>query len=124
MSSGYPTILLAGSDPDLLLLRSAMLASTGMWSVRVRNRAQAEQVLEFVNCDLAILCYTLDDTEHQELTNVLLGRHKTVKVLSVAAGDDCSRSGFLCKVGEALRRPLAVSKAILGPSDFCSRMIR
>ena len=54
MSSEYP-ILLAGRDPDLLLLRSAMLASAGMWSVRVRNAAQVTQVLEFVHCDLAIL---------------------------------------------------------------------
>jgi DNA-binding NtrC family response regulator len=124
MSPDYPTILLAGSDPDLLLLRSAMLASAGMWSVRVRNLAQAEQVLEFVDCDLAILCYTLDETEQQELTNVLLGRHKTVKVLSVATGDDCCGTGFLREVAEALHRPPAVSHAILEPSDSGSRMIR
>jgi hypothetical protein len=59
MPSDYPTVLLAGRDPDLLLLRSAMLASAGMWSVRVRNGVQAAQVLEFVDCGIAVLCYTL-----------------------------------------------------------------
>jgi hypothetical protein len=124
MAPDYRTILLAGRDPDLLLLRSAMLASAGIWSVRVCNAAQAEQVLEFVDCDLAILCYTLDETERQELTNVLLAHQKTVKVLSVAAGDDCCGTGFLRKVDEALSRPAAVPHAILEPRDLRSRMIR
>jgi hypothetical protein len=103
MSSDYPTILLAGWDPDLLLLRSAVLASAGMWSVRVRDSEQAAQMLEFVDFSLAVLCYTLDENELQELTNLLLTRHKAIKVLQVAAGDDCCATGFLRKIDEALQ---------------------
>jgi len=66
MSSDYPTILLAGRDPGLLLLRSAVLASTGLWSVRVRNAVQASQVLEFVSCDLAVIGYTLEENEKKK----------------------------------------------------------
>jgi CheY-like chemotaxis protein len=124
MSFDYPTILLAGCDPDLLLLRSAMLASAGMWSVRVSNAAQATQVLQFVDCDLAILCYTLDESDQQELTSALLSRHNTLKVFHVAAGDDCCGSGFLRKVEEALSAPQCLPHAILEPPDASSRMIR
>ena len=124
MSSDYPTILLAGRDPDLLLLRSAMLASVGMWSVRVRNAEQATQALDFVDCDLAVLCYTLEENDHQELTDALCRRHKAVKVLQVAAGDDCCGTGFLRKVEEALSAPYRVPHSIPEPSDSGSRMIR
>ena len=102
MSSDYPTILLAGRDPGLLLLRSAVLASTGLWSVRVRNAVQASQVLEFVSCDLAVIGYTLEENEKKRLTNALLGRHNATEVLQVAGGDDCCASGFLSKVEEPL----------------------
>jgi len=115
MPSDYPTVLLAGLDPDLLLLRSAMLASAGMWSVRVRNAAQAEQVLRFVDCDLIIFCYTLDKSERRALTNAVAGRHKSVKLLYVVAGDDCCATGFLRKVEDALRRPCAVPQRFWNP---------
>jgi len=124
MPSDYPTVLLAGRDPDLLLLRSAMLASAGMWSVRVRNIAQANQVLDFVDCDLAILCYTLDQRDRQALTNFLLTRHKAMKVVQVASGDDCSGSGFLRKVEAVLRAPAFVSPLTVELGRRNSRMIR
>jgi len=47
-----------GRDPDLLFLRSAVLASAGIWSLRVQNATQAMVALDKVSCDLAIVCYT------------------------------------------------------------------
>ena len=41
MRTEHPVILLVGSDPDILFLRSAVLASSGIWSLRVRNAEQA-----------------------------------------------------------------------------------
>ena len=124
MSSNYPTILLAGRDPDLLLLRSAMLAAAGMWSVRVRNAGQATQVLQFVDCDLAVLCYSLDEIDREQLTTALRARPKTVRVLEVAAGDDCCGAGFLRKVEEALAGFPSMAHAMVEPRHPNSRMIR
>jgi len=124
MGSDYATILLAGRDPDLLLLRSAMLAASGMWSMRVRNTVQAIQVLEFVECALAVVCYTLEESERRKLTKVLLGRHKAIQVLQVSAGDDCCAFGFLRRVEEALHPSSPVSHQVLEPTQANSRMIR
>lgn len=105
MPSDYAIVLLAGVDPDLLLLRSAVLAAAGVWSLRVRNAEQAIQVLGLVPCDLAIICYTLDDADQQRLVSVLQSRYRGVRFLHVASGDDCSGTGFLRKVEEALGTP-------------------
>ena len=58
MQPGHPVNLLVGRDPDLLFLRSAVLASAGIWSLRVQNATQAMVALDKVSCDLAIVCYT------------------------------------------------------------------
>ena len=65
------TVLLAGGDPDLLLLRSAMLATVGIWNLRARNANQAIQVLGFVPCELVILCYTLDGADQQQVIEAM-----------------------------------------------------
>jgi hypothetical protein len=120
----YETALLAGGDPDLLLLRSAMLASVGIWSVRVRNASQALQILDMVPCDLAVICYTFDQADEKRLLDALRYRHGAVKILHVVPGDDCSGSGFLHNVEEALNAPAALPNAALEPSQASSRMIR
>jgi hypothetical protein len=120
----YETALLAGGDPDLLLLRSAMLASVGIWSVRVRNASQALQILDMVPCDLAVICYTFDQADEERLLDALKHRHNNVKILHVAPGDDCSGSGFLRNVEEALDASSALTHAVLEPAQANSRMIR
>jgi len=124
MPSDYSTVLLAGGDPDLLLLRSAVLAAAGVWSLRVRNAEQAIQVLGLVPCELAIICYTLDEADRQQLTSALEGRNSGVRVLHLAAGDDCSGTGFLRKVQEALGLSAPVPHTIVEPPSAYSRMVR
>ena len=124
MLPDYATVLLAGSDPDLLLLRSAVLAARGVWSLRVHNADQAIQVLGLVPCDLAIICYTLDEADQERLTSALESTHSGVRMLHLAAGDDCSGTGFLRKVEEALGTSAQVPHAIVEPARAFSRMIR
>jgi DNA-binding NtrC family response regulator len=102
MQSEHPVILLVGSDPDVLFLRSAVLASAGIWSLRVRNADQAIEVLGKVPCELAVICYMLDENNQQQLLNFLLSAQSGVKVLWMVPGDDCSGTGFLMKVEDAL----------------------
>ncbi len=118
------TVLLAGGDPDLLLLRSAMLAATGIWSLRVRNADQAIQVLGFVPCELVILCYTLDEADQQQVIKAVQDRGGSVKVLRVAPGDDCSGTGFLRKVEDAFETAASTPKPISEPPRSNSRMVR
>lgn len=124
MLPDYATVLLAGSDPDLLLLRSAVLAARGVWSLRVRNADQAIQVLGLVACDLVVICYTLDPADREQLVSALANRHTPVRFLQLAAGDDCSGTGFLRKVEEALGTSAPVPRAILEPPPAGLRMIR
>ena len=124
MPSDYAIVLLAGGDPDLLLLRSAVLAAAGVWSVRVRNAEQAIQVLGLVPCDLAIICYTVHEADRKQMVSALKNGHARVKLLLLASGDDCSGTGFLSKVAKALRTPAPVPRARLEPSTPGSRMIR
>ena len=95
-------VLLIGSDPDVLFLRSAVLASAGIWSLRVRNAEQAIEVLGKVPCDLAVICYTLDDENQQQLFSFLVRSRSAVKLLWLTPGDDCSGTGFLMKVEDAM----------------------
>ena len=104
------TVLLAGTDSDLLLLRSSMLAAAGIWSLRVRTVDQAVQVLALVPVEMAILCYTLEADDVKLLTALLQKRHPAIKRLQLAAGDDCSSTGFLRKVAEALQSPATDSQ--------------
>jgi DNA-binding response OmpR family regulator len=60
MRTEHPVILLVGSDPDILFLRSAVLASSGIWSLRVRNAEQAIEVMGDVAFDAIVICYMLD----------------------------------------------------------------
>ena len=96
-------ILLIGSDPDVLFLRSAVLASAGIWSLRVRNAEQAIAVLGRVPCDLAIICYTVDDEDQQQLFGFLIRSRSATKLLWLVPGDDCSGTGFLNKVADAMQ---------------------
>lgn len=98
----HPVVLMVGSDPDILFLRSAVLASAGIWSLRVNNADQAIVVLDKVPCDLVLFCYTLDDENQQQLSDFLLTTHSDAKALWIDPGDDCSGTGFLMKVEEAL----------------------
>jgi hypothetical protein len=108
MDTEHPIILLVGSDPDVLFLRSAVLASAGIWSLRVRNAEQAIAVLGKVPFNMAVICYMLDQENQQQLLNFLLSAHSGIKVLWMVPGDDCSGSGFLMKVEDALEdRPPA-----------------
>ena len=102
MPSEHPLILLVGSDPDVLFLRSAVLASCGIWSLRVQTADQAVELLARVACDLVIICYTLCDKEQHHLLDFLLRNHFGAKVLWMLPGDDCSGTGFLMKVEDAL----------------------
>ncbi|HVP55092.1 MAG TPA: hypothetical protein VMU45_08865 [Candidatus Eisenbacteria bacterium] len=124
MPSDSATVLLAGNDPDLLLLRSAVLAAAGIWSLRVRNAEQAIQVLGLVPFDLVVICYTLDEEDQDMLISAVESWHASVKLLRLAAGDDCSGTGLLRKVEEALQSPAPVPHTILEPSHSHSRMLR
>ena len=124
MRSENQVILLVGSDPDILFLRSAVLASAGIWSLRVRNADQAIDILGRVACDLAIICYMLSEEDQQRLVSFLLLANSGLKVLWMLPGDDCSGTGFLMKVEDALERGTAMSPAIMEPSSTCSRMVR
>ncbi len=102
MPAEHPVVLLVGSDPDVLFLRSAVLASAGIWSLRVNNANQAIAVLSTVPCDLVLLCYTLDDENQQQLSDFMLSTHSDAKALWIDPGDDCSGTGFLMKVEDGL----------------------
>jgi DNA-binding NtrC family response regulator len=108
MRTEHPVILLVGSDPDLSFLRSAVLASSGIWSLRVRNAEQAIEVLGDVAFDAVVICYMLDQENQQQLLEFLLRAQSGIKVLWMVPGDDCSGTGFLMKVEDALdERPTA-----------------
>ena len=124
MQSEHPVILLVGSDPDILFLRSAVLASAGIWSLRVRNADQAIDVLGNVACDLAVICYMLDENDQQRLLRFLLLADSGLKVLWMVPGDDCSGTGFLMKVQEALEGAAPMPPAIMEPPSAYSRMVR
>src|SRR5664279_5469734 len=66
MQSEDHVVLLVGSDPDVLFLRSAVLASAGIWSLRVRNAQQAIEVLGDVAFDAIVICYMLDQENQQQ----------------------------------------------------------
>jgi len=51
-----PWFFFAGADADLLVLRSAMLATVGIWSLRVRSVEHAIQVIGLVPFEMTILC--------------------------------------------------------------------
>ena|SRR5271165_2614498 len=103
MQSQHQVILLVGSDPDVLFLRSAVLASAGIWSLRVRNADQAIAMLGRVACDLVIICYMLNQEDRHQLLHFLRIANSGLKTLCVAPGDDCSGTGFLMKVEDALQ---------------------
>ena len=108
MRTEHPVILLVGSDPDLSFLRSAVLASSGIWSLRVRNAEQAIEVLGDVAFDAVVICYMLDQENQQQLLEFLLRAQSGINVLWMVPGDDCSGTGFLMKVEDALdERPTA-----------------
>ena len=108
MRTEHPVILLVGTDPDLSFLRSAVLASSGIWSLRVRNAEQAIEVLGDVAFDAVVICYMLDQENQQQLLEFLLRAQSGIKVLWMVPGDDCSGTGFLMKVEDALdERPTA-----------------
>ena len=108
MRTEHPVILLVGSDPDLSFLRSAVLASSGIWSLRVRNAEQAIEVLGDVAFDAVVICYMLGQENQQQLLEFLLRAQSGIKVLWMVPGDDCSGTGFLMKVEDALdERPTA-----------------
>ena len=111
-----PVILLIGSDPDVLFLRSTVLASAGIWSLRVRNAEQAIEVLGKVPCDLAVICYTLDDEEQQSLYSFLVRSRSSIELLWLVPGDDCSGTGFLMKVEDALQESPPNSSC---PENLC-----
>jgi DNA-binding NtrC family response regulator len=121
MPSEHPVILLVGSDPDVLILRAAVLASAGIWSLRVRNVDQAIEVLGTVPFDLVVICYMLDKQSQQQLMSFLLSAQAGIKVLWMVPGDDCSGTGFLVKVDDALdERPPAPS--YMGNFQFASSL--
>lgn len=102
MRTEHPVVLLVGSDPDVSLLRSAVLASAGIWSLRVNTADQAIALLARVPCDLVLICYTLDDENQQQLSDFLLSTHSDAIALWIDPGDDCSGTGFLMKVEDGL----------------------
>ena len=102
MRSEHPVILLVGSQPDVLSLRSAVLASAGIWSLRVRNADQAIAVLRKVFCDMAVICYTLDQNNQLQILNFLLAAQSGTKALWMVPSDDHTGTGFLMKVEGAL----------------------
>ena len=119
-----PIVLLAGSDPDLLVLRSSVLAAAGIWSLRVRNADQAFQVLGIVPFDLAVLCYTLDQADQQRLAGILDSQKSAMRVLHINPGDDCSATSFLRRVEQALAETPGQTPMIVEPRLTQSRMLR
>ena len=119
-----PIVLLAGSDPDLLVLRSSVLAAAGIWSLRVRNADQAFQVLGIVPFDLAVLCYTLDQADQQRLAGILDSQKSAMRVLHINPGDDCSATSFLRRVEQALAEPSCPAPMNLESSPAQPGMIR
>ena len=111
MRTQHPIVLLVGADPDVLFLRSVVLASAGIWSLRVNNADQAITTLHRVPCDLVLICYTLDDENQQQLSDFLLNTHSDAKALWIDPGDDCSGTGFLMKVEDGLDDGLHTSLA-------------
>src|SRR5271157_3289155 len=105
MSPDNITALLTGSDPDLLILRSSVLATVGIWSLRVRTIDQARQVIGLVPFDLAILCYTWESAEQEELIELVTTHKFDIRVLQLGPGDDCSATNFLRKVRETITAP-------------------
>jgi len=81
MQSEHPVILLVGSDPDILFLRSAVLASAGIWSIRTQNADQAIEVMGKIQCDLVVICDMLDEENQQQLLSFLFRTHSAVRVL-------------------------------------------
>lgn len=108
MQSEHPVILLVGSDPDILFLRSAVLASAGIWSIRTQNADQAIEVMGKIQCDLVVICDMLDEENQQQLLSFLFRTHSAVRVLWMVPGDDCSGSGFLMTVEDALEERLQI----------------
>ena len=119
-----PIILLAGSDPDLLVLRSSVLAAAGIWSLRVRSADQAFQIVGLVPFDLVVLCYTLDQSDQQRLAATLDSQGSAMRVFHVAPGDDCSATSFLRKVEQALAEPSCPAPMNLESSPARPGMIR
>jgi hypothetical protein len=124
MLSDNATVLLAGIDSDLLVLRSAVLATVGIWSLRVRTTEQARQVIGMVPFEMAILCYTWDEVDQQRLIGILAEHAPNVRTLQLKPGDDCSATNFLRKVRETLAAPASGMHAILELSPRITRMVR
>ena len=103
MQSQHQAILLVGNDPEILLLRSAVLASAGICSLRVGSADQAVELLRKIPCALAVICYTLDRENQQELLDFVLNTRSRTKILCMIPGDDCSGTGFLRRVTDALQ---------------------
>ena len=115
MQSEHPIVLLVGGDPDVLFLRATLLASAGIWSMRVRNADQSIELLSKVPCDLVVICCPLDQENQQQLTGFLLSMQPGVKVLWMLLGDDCSGTDFLMKVEEALEERPPAPRDVEGP---------
>ena len=124
MQPENPIVLLAGSDPDLLVLRSSVLAAAGIWSLRVRTADQAFQVVGMVPFDLAIICYTLDQADKHRLCAILAGQNSPIKVILVAPGDDCSGTNFLRRVEEALAGPYCEVRPNFEPPQVRPPVVR
>ena len=58
--------------------------------------------------DLAIICYPLDEVSQQRLLDHLLSGNRGAGVLWMLPGDDCSDTGFLMKVEDALEERVAI----------------
>ena len=114
-------VILIGSDPDISFLRSAVLASAGIWSLRVRNADQAIAVLGDVPFDMAVICYMLDQANQEQVLDFLVRAQSGIKVLWMVPGDDCSGTGFLMKIEDALdERPPAPSN--MGDFQFAASL--
>jgi len=98
-----------------------VLASAGIWSMRVRNADQAIEVLGKVAFDMVVLCYMLDQANQEQLLDFLLKAQSGLKVLWMVPRDDCSGAGFLMKVEDALdERPPA--PAYMGNFQFAASL--
>jgi len=106
------------------MLRSAVLATAGIWSLRVRTLDQAFQVIGLVPFNLAVICYTWDKADRQQLAESLSGGSLAVKSLCLAQGDDCSGTNLLIKVKEALRASVVEMAALVRHANDLPPMIR